>query len=92
MTKIMASVDLYCFGYGKMKNLSSLAENIRLSGGNLFYYSSVDENNMNKFFNDIMYSISKEVTWEAVFRVRTSKGWKKSSYGNYYSSQFNDLL
>lgn len=42
LTKIMASVDLYCFGYKKMKNLASLAENIWLSGGNLFYYDDVD--------------------------------------------------
>ena len=47
---------------------------------------------MNNFFNDLMFSISKEVTWEAVFRIRCNKGWKKISYGNYFSSTFNDLL
>ena len=82
----MASVDLYCFGQGKAKNLASMAETIRLSGGNIHFYEECNDTNLNKFFNDLLFSISKEVTWEAVFRIRTSKGWKKSSYGNYYSS------
>lgn len=38
LNKNMMSVDLYLFGHGVVKNLASMAENIRLSGGNLFYY------------------------------------------------------
>lgn len=47
---------------------------------------------MYKFYNELVHSVSKLVTWEAVFRIRCSSGWKKISYGNYYSSTFNDLL
>lgn len=47
---------------------------------------------MHKFFNEMVHSVTKLVTWEAVFRIRCSKGWKKTSYGNYYSSTYNDLL
>lgn len=38
LNKNMVSLDLYCFGHGVTKNLASMAENIRLGGGNLFYY------------------------------------------------------
>ena len=68
----MVSIDLYIFGYKKSKNLVSLAENIRMSGGNLCYYQEPNENSLNKFFNQLMYNIAKETTWEAVFRIRTS--------------------
>lgn len=88
----MISIDLYLFGYGVCKNLASMAENIRLSGGNIFYYQDASETNLYKFFNEIVHSITKLVTWEAVFRIRCSRGWKKTSYGNYYSSSYNDLL
>lgn len=88
----MVSIDLYCFGQGVTKNLASMAENIRLSGGNLFYYQDCSETNMHKFFNEMIHSITKLVTWEAVFRIRCNAGWKKSSYGNYYSTTYNDLL
>lgn len=88
----MVSIDLYCFGHGVTKNLASMAENIRLGGGNLFYYQNSNETNMHKFFNEMVHSITKLVTWEAVFRIRCSKGFKKNSYGNYFSSTFNDLL
>ncbi len=92
MNKNMVSIDLYLFGYKTMRNLASLADNIRLSGGSLSYYEEAGEKDLNKFFNDLLFNISKELTWEAVFRIRCSKGWKKVSYGNYYATSFNDLL
>lgn len=92
LNKNMASVEMYCFGHKKMKNLASLSENIRLSGSTLSYYEDVNEDSMNKFFNDLIFNISKKSTWEAVFRIRCSKGWKKVSYGNYYGTPYNDLL
>ena len=92
LNRYMISLDLYVFGNNKMKNLAGLSENIRLSGGNLCYYPDCSDNYLNKFFNELMYNISKETTWEAVFRIRVSRGWKKVSYGNYYSSTYNDLL
>ena len=38
----MASIDLYVFGHKQMKNLTSFAENIRLSGGTLCYYENLE--------------------------------------------------
>ena len=92
LNRNMCSIDLYIFGHKKAKNLSSLAETIRLSGGNISYYGETTDRSLNKFYNELMYNITKETTWEAVFRIRTSRGWKKTSYGNYFSSQYNDLL
>ena len=43
LNKNMASVDLYVFGHKQMKNLVSLAENIRLSGGTLCYYEHLEQ-------------------------------------------------
>lgn len=40
MHKSMAAADLYLFGHKKSKNLGSLGELIRLSGGDLCYYES----------------------------------------------------
>jgi len=39
-----------------------------------------------------MFNVSKPQTWETVFRIRCSQGWKKTSYGNYFGNSFNDLL
>jgi protein transport protein SEC24 len=43
LNKHMASLELYCFGHKKMKNLASLSENIRLSGSTLCYYEDANE-------------------------------------------------
>lgn len=40
MHKYFTSVDLYLFGHRKNKNLGSLAEFIRLGGGDLCYYDA----------------------------------------------------
>ena len=92
LNKNMASLDLYCFGHSVMKNLASLAENIRLSGSNLCYYETANDKNLTKFYNELIYNLAKRTTWEAVFRIRCSKGWRKTSYGNYYGTPYNDLL
>lgn len=44
MHRYFTSVDLYLFGHRKNKNLGSLAEFIRLSGGDICYYDSAESN------------------------------------------------
>lgn len=45
-----------------------------------------------KFYNDLIFNLSKVKSWETVFRIRCSAGWKKNSFGNYFANTFNDLL
>ena len=37
--------------------------------------------------NDLVFNLSKPQTWETVFRIRCSQGWKKTSYGNYFGNE-----
>ena len=47
---------------------------------------------MAHFYFDFRSVISKELTWESVFRIRISSGWKiKGIYGTY-SVKSSDLL
>ena len=92
MHKSMAATDLYLFGHKKSKNLGSLGELVRLAGGDLCYYESTSASELTKFYNDLMNNLAKPQTWETVFRIRASQGWKKTSYGNYFGNTFNDLL
>lgn len=87
-----AWVDTYLFNHSKNKNLSTIGELIRLSGGDMFLYPNGDESSMVNFYNDLMHNCSKSMTWETVFRLRTSEGWTKHAYGNFFTSNFSDLL
>jgi hypothetical protein len=88
----MGYVDLFVFGRGHNKNLSSLGEFIRLAGGELFLYNQAQESDLVNFYNDLVHTCAKSQTWETVFRVRCSSGWNKHAFGNFFTSNFSDLL
>ena len=88
----MAYVDLFFFGRKQNKNASVLGELIRLAGGDFFLYSGVEESDLVNFYNDLVHSCSKSQTWETVFRLRNSSGWNKHAFGNFFTSNFSDLL
>lgn len=87
-----AWVEAYVFGLGANKNVSSLGEMIRLSGGDFHLYKDASEATLVKFYNDVLHGLGKAKTWETVFRLRLSKGWLKHPYGNYFASNFSDLM
>lgn len=47
---------------------------------------------MRRFFYELRTTLTRDYTWETVFRVRFSRGFKiRMTYGNY-SVKSNDLL
>ena len=56
----------------------------RLSNGNLFYYPEFNYYTTGlKFTNELYTSLTRQNAWEAVFRIRTSVGFKQvATYGN----------
>lgn len=92
MHRSFAWLDAFVFGLGSNKNVSSLGEMIRLNGGDFNLYRDATEGQLVRFYNDILHALGKAKTWETVFRVRVSKGWNKHPYGNYFASNFSDLL
>lgn len=91
MHKWLISMDLYLFGQNKYKNLASLGEGVRLSGGDCCYYLNNSQTELTKFYNDLLFNCSKNMTWESVFRLRCNTGWKKRILANTYGSVGNDL-
>lgn len=88
----MGCVDLFVFQRGSNKNVSSLGEVVRLAGGDFFLYADATETSLVNFYNDLVHSCSKSQTWETVFRLRNSAGWAKHAFGNFFTSNFSDLL
>lgn len=88
----MGCMDLFLFQRGANKNVSSLGEIVRLAGGDFFLYADVTEACLVNFYNDLVHACSKSQTWETVFRLRNSAGWAKHAFGNFFTSNFSDLL
>lgn len=92
MHQWLISMDLYVFGHGKYKNLASLAEGVRMGGGDSCYYPVASQTELHKFYNELIFNCSKIMSWESVFRIRCNTGWKKRAFSNYYGSVGNDLM
>lgn len=52
--KYFTSVDLYLFGHKKNKNLGSLSEFIRVSGGDLCYYDTPDQTDCSLISGEVL--------------------------------------
>lgn len=92
MHKWLIAMDLYVFGQNRYKNLASLAEGIRMGGGESCYYTGITQTDLTRFYNELIFNCSKPMTWESVFRLRCNSGWRKRAIGNQYGSVGNDLL
>jgi len=74
------------------KNLITMGELARYLNGDIYYYPEGPERN-HKFYFEFKNSLLREYTWESVFRIRISAGWKISAiYGNYSIKSSGDLL
>ncbi len=91
MQQNFVSCNLFVFSK-EYRNIVTIAELPRYLNGDLHYYPEGPERSY-KFYYDLRNSLSREYTWESVFRVRISSGWKISQkYGNYSIKASGDLL
>jgi len=67
-----------------------LGELCRYLNGKLYTYQEVGFET--QLYYDIKYELTKIMSWESVFRVRVTKGFKLTNIHGNYSIRQNDLL
>ena len=79
------SVDMFLFPYQYM-DLASLGELPRYTSGNLYSYVSFNKAKDGKRFEDqLVNTLTQETAFEAVMRIRCSKGMRITNfYGNFF--------
>lgn len=87
LTAQMHSNFICCYVFifsSTFKNVITLGDIAKYTGGELYYYPDGKAERNHKFFYEFKNCLVKETTWEAVFRLRISAGWRISQrYGNY---------
>ncbi|CAD8096688.1 unnamed protein product [Paramecium sonneborni] len=64
-------------------NVGTLNQLVKYLNGDMFYYDDLTICTQ-RFYYDFLGVLGKDYTWESVFRIRLSIGWKiKCIYGNY---------
>ena len=74
------SFDLFTFTHGSKKlykNLKTFSDICSHSSGNLYYYPEFTARcDSLKFSNELYHNLTRKISWEAVFRIRLSQGFK----------------
>lgn len=74
------------------KNIVTLQQLARHLDGEIYVYPINVKTPEATFYYDFKSSLQKHISWEAVFRIRVTSGWRfMTSYANYVVKQ-NDLL
>ena len=85
-------VDIFATAspYGDLASLSTLC---RYTGGQLYHYPGFrPERDGLKLRNELRHNLTRFTAWEAVCRVRCSKGFRVSSFNGHFFVRSMDLL
>jgi protein transport protein SEC24 len=92
MTQYHLMCDVLAFPDTFM-DIATLGELAQYSGGQLLYYPGFSElRDAERVSYDVYRILTREQSWEAVFRVRASRGLKISEYYGNFFKRSQDLL
>jgi len=92
LTRAQISVELF-MGANAYVDLASIAPLAKYTGGDLRYYPQfhIQTHGM-KLKSEIIHVCSRKTGWEAVMRVRVSRGWKITNFYGHLFIRGQDLL
>lgn len=91
-SRFQICVDVFAFGSTYM-DLPSLGALPKYTGGQLYYYPGfAAERDGGKLRAELRRNLSRETAWEAVMRIRCSKGLRVSAFFGHFFIRSTDLL
>jgi len=92
LTRAQISVELF-IGAQAYVDLASIASLAKFTGGDIRYYPSfhITLQGM-KLKSELLHVLSRYMGWEAVMRVRVSRGWKITKFYGHLFIRGQDLL
>lgn len=91
-TKNQISVDIYGFG-DKYSDIASLGTLAKYTGGQVYHYPySMTDTHQEKLRHELTRDLTRETAWEAVMRIRCSKGVRFTTYHGHFMLRSADLL
>jgi protein transport protein SEC24 len=85
-------VDAFLFS-SQFTDIASIGFLPKFTGGQVYYYPGFTAaRDSDKFCSELMRCLSRETAFEAVMRIRMSKGFRVSSYYGNFFNRSSDLL
>ncbi|KAK4441639.1 protein transport protein Sec24-like [Sesamum alatum] len=92
LTKYQIAVNIYAFS-DKYTDIASLGTLAKYTGGQVYYYPSFQSSiHKDKLRHELTRDLTRETAWEAVMRIRCSKGVRFVSYHGNFMLRSTDLL
>lgn len=91
-SRFQLCIDVFAFGAAPM-DLPSLAALPKYTGGSLYYYPAFQpQRDGAKLTAELARNLTRETAWEAVMRIRCSKGLRISAFYGHFFIRSTDLL
>uniref|UniRef100_A0A7S4QMV4 Uncharacterized protein n=1 Tax=Alexandrium monilatum TaxID=311494 RepID=A0A7S4QMV4_9DINO len=92
MTKVQISVEVF-MAPQQYVDLASIAPLAKLTGGDIHYYPQFHiQHSGVKLTSELTHMLTRYQGWEAVMRIRVSRGWKITKFFGHLSIRGSDLL
>ncbi|XP_020586666.1 protein transport protein Sec24-like At3g07100 [Phalaenopsis equestris] len=91
-TKNQIAVDIYAFSE-KYSDIASLGTLAKYTGGQVYHYPSFKAvPHQEKLKHELTRDLTRETAWEAVMRIRCTKGVRFTTYHGHFMLRSVDLL
>lgn len=92
LTPAQISVELFLAPQAYM-DLASICPLAKFTGGDVHYYPQFNINTcFEKFKSELVHVLTRYMGWEAVMRIRVSRGWKITKFDGHLFIRGQDLL
>ena len=92
MSRVHIACDLFLFS-PQYTDVATLSELPQRTAGQLFYYPGFSAARLGtKFHQELIHVLTRETGFEAVMRIRVTKGWKINNFYGNYLMRGTDLL
>ena len=92
MSRVHIACDVFLFS-PQFTDVATLSELCQRTAGQLFYYPGFTAAGLGtKFREELVHVLTRETGFEAVMRVRVTKGWKINQFHGNYLMRGTDLL
>jgi len=92
-SRVQICVDMFAFPQQQYMDMASLSTLSKYTGGQVYHYQHFhSQRDGQKFANELKHNLTREVGWEAVMRMRCSKGLVISAFHGHFFVRSTDLL
>eukprot|EP00884_Botryococcus_braunii_P006881 jgi/Botrbrau1/16194/Bobra.354_1s0001.3 len=91
-SRAQMAIDIFCFS-SEFTDLASIAALPKYTCGQLYFYPGFNpQRDGQKLFQELSHNLFRTTGWEAVMRIRCSKGLRINSFHGHFFIRCSDLL